>query len=286
MSRLRRALPGAAVEAHPAGYRLVVEPDAVDVVRFERLVSAGRGALARDPAAAARLLRESLELWRGPALLDVAAAASFRAPVTRLSELRMAALEDRIEADLRVGRGRELTGELASLVAEHPLREGLVGALMRALVAAGRPAEALTAYGNARAALAEELGADPSPELSALHTAVLRGQVEVPPGPPPAPTAPRRWSWPWPAGTRRRSPRCWWASRTRRSGWTGRGRRPGCWPRPSPCAAGRTTRAPTRPGWSARRAPRSATRSRSTRGTRTPATRRGRRPYGTSRGSP
>ncbi|MFF4386418.1 BTAD domain-containing putative transcriptional regulator [Streptomyces sp. NPDC001552] len=68
VSRLRRALPGAAVEAHPAGYRLVVEPDAVDVVRFERLVSAGRGALARDPAAAARLLREALELWRGPAL--------------------------------------------------------------------------------------------------------------------------------------------------------------------------------------------------------------------------
>lgn len=187
VSRLRRALPGAAVEAHPAGYRLVVEPDAVDVVRFERLVSAGRGALARDPAAAARLLREALELWRGPALLDVATAEAFRAPVTRLSELRMTALEDRIEADLRVGRGRELTGELASLVAEHPLREGLVGALMRALVAAGRPAEALTAYGNARAALAEELGADPSPELSALHTAVLRGQVEVPAGPPPAP---------------------------------------------------------------------------------------------------
>ncbi|MFJ6480924.1 AfsR/SARP family transcriptional regulator [Streptomyces sp. NPDC091682] len=187
VSRLRRALPGAAVEAHPAGYRLVVEPDAVDVVRFERLASAGRGALARDPAAAARLLREALELWRGPALLDVAASAPFRAPVTRLSELRMAALEDRIEADLRAGRGRELTGELTALVAEHPLREGLVGALMRALVAAGRPAEALTAYGNAREVLAEELGADPSPELSALHTAVLRGQVEVPAGPPPAP---------------------------------------------------------------------------------------------------
>ncbi|MFB7256540.1 AfsR/SARP family transcriptional regulator [Streptomyces nojiriensis] len=185
VSRLRRALPAVEVAAHPAGYRLVVEPDAVDVVRFERLASAGRGALARDPAAAARLLRDALELWRGPALLDVAASASFRAPVTRLSELRMAALEDRIEADLRLGRGRELTGELTSLVAEHPLREKLVGALMRALVAAGRPAEALTVYGNARAALAEELGTDPSPELSALHTAVLRGQVEVPAGPPP-----------------------------------------------------------------------------------------------------
>ncbi|MFF4434949.1 BTAD domain-containing putative transcriptional regulator [Streptomyces sp. NPDC001513] len=197
VSRLRRTLrgTGADVESHPAGYRLAVEPDAVDVVRFERLASAGRGALARDPDTAARVLREALELWRGPALLDVASADFFRAPVTRLSELRMAVLEDRIEADLRAGRGRELTGELASLVAEHPLRERLVGALMRALVAAGRPAEALTAYGNAREVLAEELGADPSPELSALHTAVLRG--EVPAGPPAAapaepaaPTAP------------------------------------------------------------------------------------------------
>ncbi|MGW6983183.1 BTAD domain-containing putative transcriptional regulator [Streptomyces sp. NPDC054932] len=186
VSRLRRALPGVDVESHPAGYRLAVGPDAVDVVRFERLASAGRRALAGDPGTAARLLREALELWRGPALLDVAASPFFRAPVTRLSELRMTVLEDRIEADLRVGRGRELTGELTSLVAEHPLRERLVGALMRALVAAGRPAEALTVYGNAREALAEELGTDPSPELSALHTAVLRGEVEVPAGPPPA----------------------------------------------------------------------------------------------------
>lgn len=183
VSRLRRALPGVDLESHPAGYRLVVEPDAVDVVRFEALAAAGRGALARDPEDAARLLRRALELWRGPALLDVAARPSFRAPVTRLTELRAAVLEDRIEADLRVGRGRELTGELGSLVAEHPLRERLVGALMRALVAAGRPAEALTAYRSAREALAEELGVDPSPELSALHTAVLRGELEVP-GPP------------------------------------------------------------------------------------------------------
>ncbi len=188
VSRLRRALPGIDVESHPAGYRLVVEPDAVDVVRFERLASAGRGALVRDPVTAARLLGEALELWRGPALLDVAASPFFRAPVTRLSELRTAVLEDRVEADLRMGRGRELTAELTSLVAEHPLRERLVGALMRSLVTAGRPAEALTVYGNARTALAEELGVDPSPELSALHTAVLRGQVEVPAGPTPSPS--------------------------------------------------------------------------------------------------
>ncbi|MEU9372515.1 BTAD domain-containing putative transcriptional regulator [Streptomyces sp. NPDC048255] len=176
-SRLRRALHGVDVESHPAGYRLAVRPEDVDVVRFEQLASAGRGALAGDPATAARILREALALWRGPALLDVAGSDFFRAPVTRLTELRMAALEDRIEADLRVGHGRELTGELSSLVAEHPLREKLVGALMRALVAAGRPAEALTVYGRAREALAEELGTDPSAELSALHTAVLRGEL-------------------------------------------------------------------------------------------------------------
>ncbi|MCX5606975.1 winged helix-turn-helix domain-containing protein [Streptomyces sp. NBC_00047] len=189
VSRLRRALPGVEVASHPAGYRLVLEPDQVDVVRFERLAAAGRGALAADPGEAAALLRQALGLWRGPALLDVAASDFFRAPVTRLTELRMAVLEDRIEADLRVGRGRELTGELSSLVAEHPLREGLVGALMRALVTAGRPAEALAAYGRAREVLAEELGADPSPELSALHTAVLRGELTAPPAAVPAAVA-------------------------------------------------------------------------------------------------
>ncbi|MGW2276070.1 BTAD domain-containing putative transcriptional regulator [Streptomyces yangpuensis] len=187
VSRLRRALPAGTVASHPAGYRLAVEPDAVDAVRFERLASEGRAALARDPGAAARLLREALELWRGPALLDVAGSDFFRPPVARLSELRMTVLEDRIEADLRAGRGRELTAELTSLVAEHPLRERLVGALMRALVAAGRPADALTAYAAARGALAEELGADPSAELSALHTAVLRGEVSAVAVPVPAP---------------------------------------------------------------------------------------------------
>ncbi|MFD7629379.1 BTAD domain-containing putative transcriptional regulator [Streptomyces sp. NPDC059851] len=190
VSRLRRALPGLEIESHPAGYRLAVDPEAVDAVRFERLAAAGRAALLRDDAAgASRALHEALELWRGPALLDVAGYDFFRAPVARLSELRTAALEDRIEADLRLGRGHALTGELASLVAAHPLRERLVGALMRALVAAGRPAEALTAYGRAREALAEELGVDPSPELAALHTAVLRGEVRVP-APAAAPTPP------------------------------------------------------------------------------------------------
>ncbi|HEV8558382.1 MAG TPA: BTAD domain-containing putative transcriptional regulator [Actinophytocola sp.] len=179
VSRLRRAVPQAVVESHPAGYRLVIEPDAVDVARFERLVAAGRSD--PDPAGAAGLLREALGLWRGPALLDVAEAEYFRAPLAGLAELRLAAVEARVEADLRLGRGGALTTELTSLVAGHPLRERLVGALMRALAAAGRPAAALAVYERAREALADALGADPSPELSDLHTALLRGKLAAPP---------------------------------------------------------------------------------------------------------
>jgi predicted ATPase/DNA-binding SARP family transcriptional activator len=187
VSRLRRVLPGIQLESHPAGYRLLIEPDAVDVARFERLVTAGRSALPEDPVGATQLLRSALDLWRGPALQDVANVDFFRAQVARLTELRVVALEDRIEADLRLDRGRELTSELTSLVADHPLRERLVGALMRALVAAGRPAEALTTYERAREVLADELGADPSPELSALHTAVLRGELRPAPARPQTP---------------------------------------------------------------------------------------------------
>ncbi len=190
VSRLRRALPSAVIDSQPAGYRLVVDQDDVDVVRFERLVAAGRAALPDDPATAAQTLREALGLWRGPALLDVADQDSFQATLTHLEELRLAATEDRIEADLRLGRATEVVTELTTLVAEHPLRERLVGALMRALSQAGRPAEALAAYEQARAALVDQLGTDPSPELSALHTAVLRGEIE--PSPPAAVEAARR----------------------------------------------------------------------------------------------
>lgn len=181
VSRLRRVLPQARIEPHPAGYRLALNPDAVDVTRFEHLAAAGRSTLAHDPATAARTLREALNLWRGPALLDVADTDLFQATRTHLSHLRLTATEDRIEADLHLGRAGELTTELTSLTAEHPLRERLTAALMRALCAAGHPTEALTAYERARQALAETLGADPSPQLSALHTAVLRGQMSTTP---------------------------------------------------------------------------------------------------------
>jgi len=174
-SRLRRVLPGGVVDGRVGGYRLTVEPDRVDAARFERLVGRARDA---GDGQRAGLLREALGLWRGAALQDVGArdSAAFDAAVTRLEGLRLAAAEDRFEAEVRLGGGAELVAELTDLVAAHPVRERLVGALMRALGAAGRGAEALVVYQRAREALADELGVDPSPELSALHVALLRGQ--------------------------------------------------------------------------------------------------------------
>jgi predicted ATPase/DNA-binding SARP family transcriptional activator len=183
VSRLRRAMPEAVVESHPAGYRLLIDPSVIDVTRFEALVVEGRTALPDDPARAATTLREALSLWRGPALLDVAGVDFFQPTLTRLEELRLSATERRVEADLQLGRGAELVTELTALVAEHPLRERLVGALMRAMSQAGRPAEALIVYERTRQTLADQLGADPSSELSAVHTSVLRGHIGKPPAP-------------------------------------------------------------------------------------------------------
>jgi predicted ATPase/DNA-binding SARP family transcriptional activator len=176
VSRLRRAWPEAVIEADPAGYRLVIDPNSVDVTLFERLLAAGRALLHNEPAQASQRLGEALALWRGPALQDVATLEYFQAPITRLEELRLSATEDRVEALLQLGRGSELITELTVLVTEHRLRERLVGALMQALSDAGRQAEALAVYERTRQALADELGVDPSPQLSALHTEILRGR--------------------------------------------------------------------------------------------------------------
>ncbi|MFF5187185.1 BTAD domain-containing putative transcriptional regulator [Streptomyces sp. NPDC000345] len=174
VSRLRRRLaPHAGIEATPVGYRVTAPPDAVDVHRFERPAARGRTALAAgDPARAAARLREALALWRGPALPDLPDAHAERA---RLDALRLAAVQDRVEADLALGGGPELVPELRGLLAAHPLSERLYGQLMRALHAGGRPAEALTVYEEARRTLADELGADPSAELAALHLELLHG---------------------------------------------------------------------------------------------------------------
>ena len=176
VSRLRKALPEGLVKGQTDGYRLTVEPNAVDAVRFERLV--GQARHDQDPQRV-RLLREALALWRGPAMQGVGLqdSAAFDAAVTRLEGLRLTAMEDRFDAEIRLGHGAELVTELTDLVAAHPVRERLVAALMRALVAAGRDTEALLVYQRTREALADALGVDPSPELSALHVALLRGEL-------------------------------------------------------------------------------------------------------------
>jgi DNA-binding SARP family transcriptional activator len=180
VSRLRRLVPDV-VASQAAGYRLAIDPEAVDSVRFERFALAGRDELRRDPARARELLCDALALWRGPALADVATARFAGAAVARLEELRLAATEDRIEAELLTGAGDRLVAELDELVTAHPLRERLSGQLVRALARDGRQADALGAYERLRSRLADELGIDPSEELQTIHLGVLRGETAPPP---------------------------------------------------------------------------------------------------------
>ncbi len=183
VGRLRKALepgrtqraPGELLATMPPGYLLRIAPDELDADRFERLVGEGRdAAAARDPAAAAARLRQALALWRGPALADFAYDPFAQAEIARLEELRLDAIEDRIEAELAVGRAADLVGELESLIDEHPLRERLRGQLMLVLYRAGRQADALEVYDETRRTLDEELGLAPSPPLQRLQTAILR----------------------------------------------------------------------------------------------------------------
>src|SRR5439155_6076454 len=126
-----------------------------------------------------QLLSEVLALWSGAAMQGIGLedSAAFDAAVTRLEGLRLTAMEDRFDAEVSLGHGAELVTELTDLVAAHPVRERLVAALMRALVATGRDTEPLLVYQRTREVLADTLGVDPSPELSALHVALLRGEL-------------------------------------------------------------------------------------------------------------
>ena len=148
-----------------------VAPDELDLLRFERLLATAQ---AVSPPKAAPLLQEALGLWRGPPLVDLAGEESAQPLIRRLQELRVAALEQRIEAELELGGAGDVVGELEELVREHPFRERLRGALMRALYAAGRQAEALAVYRQTRTILRDELGLDPSPALQDLEQAILR----------------------------------------------------------------------------------------------------------------
>lgn len=177
VSRLRRTLPDGLVESRPRAYRLAVSPGALDAGQFEELAERGRSLLGHDDVRAAAALRSALALWRGPALADLDDTAFVRAQRDRLEELRLAVTEDRVEAELSVGDSAALVPELEMLVAAHPLRERLRAQLMRALCGAGRQADALACYEEARHLLADELGVDPGHELAEAQLAVLRGET-------------------------------------------------------------------------------------------------------------
>jgi DNA-binding SARP family transcriptional activator len=175
VARVRRALPADVLLTRPGGYELRVERQALDLHRFEILVEEGSETLAAgDPARAAELLRSALSLWRGPALADFEYETFAQPAITRLEELRLAALESRVDADLALGRHVDLVGEVQSMLLENPLRERLRGQLMLALYRSGRQAEALEAYREGRHVLVEELGIEPSPPLQELERAILR----------------------------------------------------------------------------------------------------------------
>jgi WD40 repeat protein/DNA-binding SARP family transcriptional activator len=174
VSHLRKTLGADRIDSNGQGYVLRVEPHELDRSRFEALVSDARRLRATDPAAAAAMLREALALWRGSPFADLADAASLQPEITRLTELRLAAVEDRVAAELDAGAPRDVVGELEALTAEHPLRERLWELLIIALYRSGRQADALQAYERARRRLADELGIDPSEELQTLHQRVLR----------------------------------------------------------------------------------------------------------------
>src|SRR3954452_17623788 len=193
VSRLRRTLGETGVlETTPAGYRLVVGPGALDLERFERALAAGRHALAAgDPDRGAELLRGALRLWRGAPLEEFAWAPFAAHEIRRLDELRLTAVELRVEAELAAGRHAELVAELQRLTSEHPWRERLHAQLMLALYRSGRQAEALEAYRHARAVLVEQLGIEPGAELHNLQQAILThdATLDAPPAAPPAPRA-------------------------------------------------------------------------------------------------
>jgi DNA-binding SARP family transcriptional activator len=189
--RLRRALgdpEGRVLTTRAPGYQLLLGPGDLDAEWFETLAGQGRAALADgDPRRAADKLAEALGLWRGQALADIPPSALVTAEAGRLEESRLSALELRIEADLGCGRPAQLVPELRRLLSDQPLREGLWALLIRALDGAGRHAEALAAYGQAREVIAEELGVDPGPELQRLYQAMLAADAVPPPAPPEAP---------------------------------------------------------------------------------------------------
>jgi SARP family transcriptional regulator, regulator of embCAB operon len=190
--QLRRRLAGALPEGQDAklflstrhsGYLLECQ---TDVEEFKRLARAGREAAeAGDPRTASELLRHALTLWRGPALADVRLGAVLEVEAAALAQIKLGAIETRIECDLVMGRHNAVIGELISLVAEHPLNENFCGLLMRAYYHSGHTSQALDAYRRLREALNRELGLEPGPRLQRVQQSILSGELTANPGDPP-----------------------------------------------------------------------------------------------------
>ncbi len=239
--RLRRALgpDQTRLVTERRGYRLTVGAGELDLTCFEELAAQAREALGRhDYPGAAADLRQALGLWRGSALEGATTTMLLQNEIVRLEEARQAVLEDRIEADLSLGRHPELVAELAALVAAHPLRERLLGQLMLALYRSGRPAEALAAYRRARQWLVRELGIEPGPRLQQLHVRILHNATDLLLADPAVASATRPvWACASSHTTRQTSPaaRSSWHGCTRWVGWPDLPRRPDS--RRRPCSA-------------------------------------------------
>lgn len=188
VSRLRRALAPAAaasggrelIGTHPAGYVLRVPPDLVDALRFERLVTAGRAALAASrPETAVERLSHALALWRGDAYAEFGGVPALRGEAVRLREMRLTATADRFDAELATGAGVTLIDELTGLTEEYPGHDRWWTQLMIALYRAGRQADASDVFGRARTVLVERFGLDPSPRLVETHQRVLDNDIRL-----------------------------------------------------------------------------------------------------------
>lgn len=201
VSNLRKALGDGHLVTQGGGYALAIQPDQVDADRFAKLATSGREALERgDPEQARALLEGALALWRGPALADFSYESFAEPEIARLEESRLAALEDRIEAELELGHHARLVPELEALVHEHPLRERLYQLLIVALYRSGRQVDALDRYQRARSKLVEEFGIEPGPQLQEVQRAVLSqdASLDLPPSTRkrrlPAPRQRRAWA--------------------------------------------------------------------------------------------
>src|SRR5262245_2574073 len=178
VSRLRGLLGSERIDSQPPGYRFNAVPEELDIFRFETLLKEARED-ALGPKASLDAFDEALELWRGPALADLADEPSLSGEIVRLDELRLQATEEKIALELGLGQQRDAVLELEILTRAHPLRERLWGELMLSLYRADRQADALLAFEQARSILAEELGVDPSHELQALRERILRHDPDL-----------------------------------------------------------------------------------------------------------